>query len=379
MSITLTGTGLTVEKVVQVARHGAPVALDPEARKRIEKMPGPARGQDPEERDHVRRQHRHRRAGQRRPDPGPGRAVPALPHLQPRRRLRQAHARGDRPGGHPQPDQLPLPRPLGPAAGRHGDPHRAPQQGRDAGHVREGLGRRLRRPLADGPDGPRPHGRGRGLLQGRAPARRRGPQAGRHQAPRPPRPRRPGHDQRLERHRRHVRPDRLRRPPLAQDVRDRRGHDPRGPQRQHEGLRRAPAQDPRLSRRPGVGRQRPAHHRGERAPGPARQEGPGRLQPPQHAAGRRRRPRRPQVGPLHGRDRAQRRGRQPGLLPRRAARPDRGELPGRAHGLRPRAPGHGRDDDRRPLGAPPQPADEPAPQRRPAGLPDQGRGHVLAA
>jgi histidine ammonia-lyase len=37
MSITLTGTGLTVETVVQVARHGAPVALDPEARKRIER------------------------------------------------------------------------------------------------------------------------------------------------------------------------------------------------------------------------------------------------------------------------------------------------------------------------------------------------------
>ncbi|MDP2958740.1 MAG: histidine ammonia-lyase [Longimicrobiales bacterium] len=37
MSITLNGTGLTVEKVVQVARDGAPVALAPEARKRIEK------------------------------------------------------------------------------------------------------------------------------------------------------------------------------------------------------------------------------------------------------------------------------------------------------------------------------------------------------
>ena len=37
MSITLTGPGLTVETVVQVARENAPVALDPEARKRIEK------------------------------------------------------------------------------------------------------------------------------------------------------------------------------------------------------------------------------------------------------------------------------------------------------------------------------------------------------
>jgi len=37
MSITLTGTGLTVETVVQVARQGAPVALDPAARKRIER------------------------------------------------------------------------------------------------------------------------------------------------------------------------------------------------------------------------------------------------------------------------------------------------------------------------------------------------------
>src|SRR4030043_280160 len=37
MSITLNGTGLTVEKVVQVAREGAAVALAPEALKRIEK------------------------------------------------------------------------------------------------------------------------------------------------------------------------------------------------------------------------------------------------------------------------------------------------------------------------------------------------------
>jgi histidine ammonia-lyase len=37
MSITLTGTGLTVEKIVQVARGGEPVTLAPEARKRIEK------------------------------------------------------------------------------------------------------------------------------------------------------------------------------------------------------------------------------------------------------------------------------------------------------------------------------------------------------
>jgi len=37
MSYTLTGTNLTVEKVVQVARESMPVALDPEARKRIEK------------------------------------------------------------------------------------------------------------------------------------------------------------------------------------------------------------------------------------------------------------------------------------------------------------------------------------------------------
>ncbi|MBN2265994.1 MAG: aromatic amino acid lyase, partial [Candidatus Aminicenantes bacterium] len=37
MSITLTGTGLTIEKVVQVARERAPVAIDPAAKKRIEK------------------------------------------------------------------------------------------------------------------------------------------------------------------------------------------------------------------------------------------------------------------------------------------------------------------------------------------------------
>jgi len=37
MSINLTGTGLTVDKVVQVARGKASVTLDPEARRRIEK------------------------------------------------------------------------------------------------------------------------------------------------------------------------------------------------------------------------------------------------------------------------------------------------------------------------------------------------------
>jgi len=37
MSLNLTGTGLTVENVVKVARHGETVTLDPEARKRIEK------------------------------------------------------------------------------------------------------------------------------------------------------------------------------------------------------------------------------------------------------------------------------------------------------------------------------------------------------
>ena len=37
MAITLTGTGLTIDKVVEVARRRVPVALDPEARKRIEK------------------------------------------------------------------------------------------------------------------------------------------------------------------------------------------------------------------------------------------------------------------------------------------------------------------------------------------------------
>ena len=37
MSITLTGTGLTIDKVVQVARERVSVAIDPAAKKRIEK------------------------------------------------------------------------------------------------------------------------------------------------------------------------------------------------------------------------------------------------------------------------------------------------------------------------------------------------------
>ena len=334
MSINLTGTGLTVDNVVQVARGKVPVTLDPEARKRIVKCR--ALLEDKIQKKEIMY--------------GVNTGIGELANVvltqeqveQYQRYIIYSHAAGY---GKPMPeevvraailsrDQLPLPRPFGAAPRRHRDPDRAPQQGRHARHVREGLGRRLRRPLADGPDGPRPDGRGRGLLQGRAAARRRGPQAGRHRADRPSGPRRPGHDQRLERHRRHGGPDRPRRPPLAEDVRDRGGHDARGPQRQHEGLRRAHPQDPRLSRRPRIRRERPAPHRRERDAGAAGQEGPGRLQPPQHAPGRRRGPRRPQVGPLHVRDRAQRGGRQPRLLPRRAARPDRGEFPGRAHGLR---------------------------------------------
>ena len=37
MPIVLNGEGLTIEKVVQIARGGEPIALAPEAKKRIEK------------------------------------------------------------------------------------------------------------------------------------------------------------------------------------------------------------------------------------------------------------------------------------------------------------------------------------------------------
>ena len=67
----------------------------------------------------------------------------------------------------------------------------------------------------------------------------------------------------------------------------------------------------------------------------------------------------------------------PIFLPENKTDPDRGQLPGLA-----RLPAHGhdrrgRDHGLRPVRAPPQPADQSGPERRPAGLPDQGRRHVL--
>ncbi len=108
------------------------------------------------------------------------------------------------------------------------DPGRDAEQGRHAGGVPEGLGGRLRRPGADGPDGAAADGRGRGLLPGRAPAGPRGDGAGRHPHPRPAGPRRAGGDQRLEPADRHERHPPVRHEPLAEAGRDRLRHEPGG-------------------------------------------------------------------------------------------------------------------------------------------------------
>ena len=88
-------------------------------------------------------------------------------------------------------------------------------------------------------------------------------------------------------------------------------------QRQHGGLRRADPQGARLSRRAIICaeniRRLTDDSRDAQAAG---QESPGRLQPALHAAGRRGGQGRPELGALHVRDRAERRGRQPAVLPR---------------------------------------------------------------
>ena len=269
MTISVDGHGLTIEKVVRVARDREPDRHPSGSEKANPQVPGPARGQDPETRDHVRRQYGHRRAGRGRPDAGTGREVPAVHRLQPCRRASGGPLPGrSRSGGHAQPDQLSLPRPLRNAAHGDRDAGRHAQRRGHAGRLRKGLRRRLRRPRADVPDRPGPDGRRRGVLQGRAPSGRRSPKKGRDPAGRVRGPRRTGGHQRVQRHRR-ARGDRdIRCRPVAQALRDRGRHDARGPERQHEGLRPSRPRGPGLSRGAGVRREHPADLRGERASRP---------------------------------------------------------------------------------------------------------------
>ena len=107
------------------------------------------------------------------------------------------------------------------------------------------------------------------------------------------------------------------------------------------------------------------------------EQGAGRLLDALDAAGDRRGARCARLCARAGRDRAQRRRRQPDLPARVQADADRRQLPGLA---RLAADGHGRrghHDGLRALRAAPEPPDQPGAERRAAGLPDQGRRHVL--
>ena len=191
--------------------------------------------------------------------------------------------------------------------------------------------RRLRRPRPDGPDGARHDGRGRVLLSGRAHAQPRGARARRHPGPRAGGARRPRHHQRLERPHRHERAALLRRRPLAAPGRDRRRDESRGAARQPQALQQQAARAARLLRRRAQRRRHPRLHPGERPRHRQDQDqGAGRLLHALDAPGRRRRPRRPQVGEEPGGDRAQRGRRQPDLRARGQAHADRRELPGHA-------------------------------------------------
>ena len=171
MAITVTGKNLTIEDIVAVARHGEKVELHPDAVARIAHCRAFF-----EKRIEAREIMYGVNTGIGEfsevvldDDAGPG--FPELPDLQPRRRHRRALSRGPRPGRHAAADQCPRQRPLRLPAGDHPDPGCDAQRRRHAGGLREGLGRGLRRPRAHEPDRAPPHGRGRGVLPGRAPAR----------------------------------------------------------------------------------------------------------------------------------------------------------------------------------------------------------------
>ena len=154
-------------------------------------------------------------------------------------------------------------------------------------------------------------------------------------------PGRAGHHQRLEPADGHERHPPVGHGPLAAAGGDRRGHVPGGAAGQPQTLRRPPARGARLRRRgaqrgghpPLHRRQRPGHRQGQ-------DPGAGRLLHALDPPGDRRGPRRGGLGAEPGGDRAQRRGRQPHLLPRGRPDPDRRQLPGHAGVACPwRAPG----------------------------------------
>ncbi len=227
MTISVDGHGLTIEYVVQ--RRPRPGVRSPSTRRRKSasiKCRALLEDKIQKTRDHVRRQYGHRRAGQRRPDA----------------RNRSRSTSGTSSTATPRAYGKPLPEEIVRAAMLsrischcHGHSGLRLDRHRDAGRAcstrasRPSCARRARSApaatsspmsqIALGPDG-----RGRGLLQGRAPARPPRPSSRAGIRPVVLRgPRRAGHDQRLQRHRR------ARRPSTILDVRPLAQARPRSP------------------------------------------------------------------------------------------------------------------------------------------------------
>ena len=331
MAIIIDGTGLTIEKLVRIARHGEKVELAPEALERIkacramlekkidahEIMYGVNTGigefsevvlTDEQVKDFQRYLIYNHAAGIG--DPAPIEYVRA--------------AMAGRINVHATATRAAAPR----------SRRRSSRCSTRASPVRlpEGLGRRLRRPRADVADRAAADRRGGGVLQGRAP-RGQAEAMDRAGIPVPGLKARDGlaDDQRLEPPDRDERHHALRHEPLAQAGRDRLRHVARGAHREHEAVHAAPPRAARLPGRDPLGEVDPEGRRRRRPPdGQGEDEGPGRLLDALDAAGDRRRARRGRVRPLAGRDRAERRRRQPDLLPREEPHAHRRELPGDA-------------------------------------------------
>ena len=385
MTVVLDGGSLTIEALVRVAREGEQVELAPEALERIrdcramleeklaahEIMYGVNTGigefsevvLDDEQVEQFQRyldlqpRRRHRRAGARSSTCAP--PWPAAINV---------HAHGNS-GCRPEITQTLV---------EHAQP------GRHAGRLREGLGRRLRRPRPDGPDRAAADGRGRGLLPGRAPARRARPWS----APASPSPgcRRATasppstaptcspamsalHLYDIERWLRAGR-DRLR------DVARGAARQPASPTTR--GCTSCAASPARCAAPPPsrkcIDGQRPRHRQDQ-------DQGAGRLLDALHAAGHRRRARRRRLGPRRrSRSSSTASATTRSSCPRSKLTLTGANFQGTPVALPMDMVGHGDHDGLRPLRAAPQP---PRPTRRSAsGLPaflTHGRRHVLAA
>ena len=237
-------------------------------------MPRHAREEDRRARDHVRRQHRDRRAVRGRPERRPGGAVPALPDLQPRRRDRGPVPDRARPRRDAEPDQRARQRLLGPASGDPGHLRGDAQQGGHPRGLREGERRRLRGPRPDEPARAQPDGRGRVVLPRRADDHEERPREGGHPGARAQGPRRPRRHQRLEPDHGHGVPAAARRRTVDQAGGDRGLDDARGAAREHAPVPGEAARAARLPRRADQ-RREPAQGHGGLGPLDRQGEGQG--------------------------------------------------------------------------------------------------------